>query len=196
MKENAIVKLLESGQTVFTTQNLAVLWGILDTKYLKTKVYRLVKMGRLTRIKPGLFVLYDKYNKYELANKLITPSYISLSTVLAQKGVIYQYDSAVYSICSNRSTKYIVDEQNFVYKKIKDNIFYIKEGVESVNGVMIASLERAIVDTLYLEKDCYFDNPKSIDWERCFELAFLYEDKTLLKRLKKLYEIYNGSKKT
>ena len=191
MKYNTEVKLLKSGQTVFSTQDLAILWAISDTNYLKTKIYRLTNSGTLKRIRRGIYALDKDYNRFELANKLVSPSYVSLQTVLAQKGVLFQYDSTIYSI-AGRSIQASIREQTFVYKKIKDDIMLVRQGTEVENGVTMATLERAILDMLYLEKDCYFDNPNSVDWDKCFSLAKMYNNTKLNQRLTKLYEAYNG----
>ncbi len=194
MKDSAVVKMLKTGRGVFTTQDLALLWRITEKNYLKTKIYRLIKNGNLRRIRGGVYVIGENYNSWEAANKIIAPSYVSLSSVLAQAGIIFQYDSAVYSIASTPRTV-VADGQKYVYRRIAVDIFFLRLGIETVDNVDVATPERAILDTLYLEKDFYADNPDKINWERCFELAPYYENKKLIQRLKKIYGDYIGSKK-
>ncbi|MBI5022877.1 MAG: hypothetical protein HZC05_01775 [Candidatus Magasanikbacteria bacterium] len=189
MSDNSIVILLKTKRTVFSTKDLAMLWKIDDLNYLKVKVYRLVKSGALKRIKKGFFAFDDNYNVWELANKLCSPSYVSLRTVLAASGVIFQYDSTIYSIAKN-SRVVTVGKQKFVYQKIKNEVLFNITGLKITNDCTSAVLERAILDTLYLQKDCYFDNIRPINWDMCFEFVKIYQNKKLENRLQNLYQTY------
>jgi hypothetical protein len=183
MRENSITILLKSKKTVFDFNDLTLLWQIKDQKYLKTKVYRLVKNRQILRLRKGIFVLDKDYNRYELANKLVNPSYVSLQTILANEGIIFQYDGTIYSVSRiNKEIK--IGKQRFVYRKIKDEALLNSEGIKIKTNFSIASEERALVDLFYLEKDCYFDNLEKINWEFVFDLALIYNNKSLVKRLK------------
>ena len=191
--ENAIVKLLKSGQTVFTTKDLSLIWQINNTKYLKTKIFRLVKQMSIKPLKKGVYVLADDYNVYELANKLFAPSYVTTETALAKNGINFQYYSSVYSFGRyNRAIK--IGQQNFIYRQIKESILLNPKGIINDGRVTIASAERALLDTLYLMPDAYFDNLNSIDWDKCFSLVSIYENKALEKRLNNLFKIYAKQK--
>jgi len=189
MSDNSIVKLLKTKQTVFSTQDLALLWKISNKNYLKTKIYRLIKGKNLTRIKSGVFAFGSDFNQWELANKLVVPSYVSLQTVLSASGVVFQFDSRVNSI-SNRSRSICADSGQYDYRKIKDSVLLSREGIITNDNTNYASPERALLDTLYLECDAYIDNPKAIDWEKARSLAHIYQSKILIKRLNKIYGQY------
>ena len=189
MNDNSITILLKSKKTVFDFKDLSLLWQIKEQNYLKTKVYRLVKNKQLTRIKKGIFVLDENYNQYELANKLVNPSYVSLQTILANKGIIFQYDGTIYSVSRvNKEIK--IGKQRFIYRRIKDNVLLNSEGINIKSNISIAFEERALLDQLYLEKDFYFDNLKNINWQNIFTLAKIYQNKNLNKRLKILRKKY------
>lgn len=191
--ENAIVKLLKSGQTVFSIKDLSLIWQINNIKYLKTKVFRLVKQMSIKPLKKGIYVLGDDYNAYELANKLFIPSYISAETALAKNGINFQYYSSIYSFGKyNRSIK--IGRQNFIYRQVKESVLLNPKGMMNDGRVTMASAERALLDTLYLMPDAYFDNLNSIDWDKCFSLVSIYENKALEKRLNNLYKIYARQK--
>ena len=179
---NSIEILLESGQTVFNVTDLAVLWQIKGTDTLKSKIYYLVKNNKLKRLHQGIFVLNEKFNKFELAGKLKNPSYISLETVLRQENVIFQYSSEITSV-SNLNREYIIDDIKYTYRKIKDSILFNAKGLEQNNFFTIATKERAFLDMLYLNKDYYFDNTDDIDWDKCKELVKIYDNKKLISRL-------------
>lgn len=189
MKQNSITILLKSKKTIFDLNDLALLWQINDQDYLKTKVYRLVKNKQLLRLKKGIYALDKNYNRYELANKLVKPSYVSLQTILAKKGVIFQYDGAIYSASKiNKEIK--IGDQKFIYRKIKDNILLHSKSIDVKTNISSASIERALIDLCYLEKDFYFDNLDKINWQKIFELALIYQNKSLIKRLKFLRKNY------
>ena len=64
-------------------------------------------------------------------------------------------------------------------------MLYNPAGVKNENNFSIATPERAFLDMIYLFPKYYFDNLKSINWEQCFELAKIYANQQLIKRLTK-----------
>jgi len=189
MKDNSITILLKSKKTVFDFNDLALLWQIKDNNYLKTKVYRLAKNKQILRIRKGIFVLDENFNRYELANKLVNPSYVSLQTILAKEGIIFQYDGTIHSVSRiNKEIK--IKDQKFIYRKIKDDILLDSKGIKIKTNFSAACRERALIDLSYLEKDFYFDNLKDINWQNVFDLALIYDNKSLIKRLKILRKKY------
>ena len=61
-------------------------------------------------------------------------------------------------------------------------------GVSEENYVFTADKERALLDVIYLNKEYYFDNLNNINWERCFKMVEIYENKNMEKRLKKYFK--------
>jgi hypothetical protein len=55
---------------------------------------------------------------------------------------------------------------------------------------LIALKYRAILDTIYLYKDFFFDNLDDIDWGKLEELMKIYNSKILEKRIKNLKNNY------
>ena len=189
MNDNSITQLLKSKKTVFSTEDLVLIWQISEPNYLKTKIYRLVKSNQLLRIKNGLYAIDKNYSQNELANKLIVPSYISLQTVLQMNGINFQYNSATYSV-SRLSKEVLINNKSFIYKKIKDLVLLNSNGIIRKENYSIASPERAILDTLYIYGNYYFDNLSGIDWKECNKLVEIYNNKNLIKRLNKLRKLY------
>ncbi|OHA15786.1 MAG: hypothetical protein A3A10_00100 [Candidatus Tagabacteria bacterium RIFCSPLOWO2_01_FULL_42_9] len=79
----------------------------------------------------------------------------------------------------------LVDGLKISFRKIKDAALFNPLGIINKNNYSIASRERAFLDTVYLFPQYYFDNLYSIDWQRCFEIAEIYQNKKLIERLKK-----------
>ncbi len=184
-------KLMKSRKTVFNVRELAVLWNINNQKYLKSKIYYWTKNKKLICIKPGIYALDEKYQPYELSAKLCSPSYISLETVLRKEGCIFQYASGVAAV-SYLSRSFCYHNTSYFYRKIKEEVLLNRKGIINNDLYSIASLERAFLDMIYLNKDYYFDNLKNINWQKCQELVSIYQNKALEKRLIKYRKDYAG----
>src|SRR3989339_221989 len=76
-----------------------------------------------------------------------------------------------------------IDDNKIVYRKLKNSVLYNALGVRNEKNCCIATPERAFLDTIYLSPKFYFDNLRSINWEQCFELVKIYDNKQLIKRL-------------
>ncbi len=181
-----ILELLKTNKTVFTNEDMAYIWGTTNENSLKKAIQYLVKKGKLIRIKKGLYAVEGrKYDVFELANRYKTPSYISFTTVLLKAGVVFQYSSEVY-LASNNSKKIEIDGNNFIYKKISDPILFNPEGLVVEGNYTIATAERAFLDTLYLDRNFYFDNLGGVNFEKALRIAEIYQNKSLLLKVKQL----------
>lgn len=190
-RENSIVTLYKSKKTVFSIKDLVLIWRINNPDYLKTKVNRLIKSGQLYFIRKGFYALDENYSKAELANKMVTPSYVGLYSVLNWEGTNFQYDSRIYSASDQSRTIYVGD-QGYAYRKIKKQAFLNPVGLQFTGDKTIATKERAIVDMLYLEPDFYFDKLINVDWRLCFQIAKMYENKRLDQALMNAKEAHAG----
>ncbi len=170
---NSTQKLYANGNTVFTLNDLALLWGIDNRAVLLNKVNYWSKNDKLVKLRRGLYATTPNYSKYEVAQKLLTPSYISLHTVLAMEGLVFQYDPAIYCV-ANLSRKFKVGENAYIYKKVKDVVLYNRAGILDKGGYFIASKERAFLDQLYLVSNYYFDNVDDLDWDKVFQILPIY----------------------
>lgn len=183
--------LVKSKQAVFSSTDLRKIWKINDPKYLKVVASRLAKKGQLQRLKRGIYVINDKYDIFELANKLKTPSYISLETVLAKENIIFQdYSQAIFSISNNSISKKAIGK-DFVYSKIADEILSNPLGVEFQGQAYVASPERALCDRIYLSPNYYFDNFRPLKLEKLEEISKIYNQRTQKEVKRILKKIYN-----
>lgn len=186
--DHFLLKIYNSEQTVFSSDEIAILNNEKNLNNFKSKLSYYVKNGSLIRLRKGFFAKNDQYNKKELATKIYKPSYISFETVLREEGLIFQFYETIF-IASYLSRE-IENNGRIVYRKLKNEILLNKKGVVAKEGYFQASKERAFLDMIYLHKDYYFDNLKSLDWDVCFELVKLYKNKALKKRLKNYFEKY------
>ncbi|MBU2543668.1 type IV toxin-antitoxin system AbiEi family antitoxin domain-containing protein [Patescibacteria group bacterium] len=185
--KNKLQQLYQSGQSVITTNELGMIWQLNDRAVLRNKIYYWVKTGKLHRLQRGVYALRVNYNQLELAGKVLSPSYVSLSTVLQQEGVVFQYDETITSI-ANLSREFEVAGVKLSYRKIQDKVLFNDLGLERKNSYTIASKERALLDMMYLAPGFYADNLAKIDWEQLLILVEIYDQRRLKSEVHKLYK--------
>lgn len=164
-----------------------MLWGEQNTPSAKVRINYYVKKGDLYHIRRGFYAKDQNYDKFELATKIFTPSYISLETVLAKEGVIFQFYSQIFT-ASYLTRGIDVDGQTYSYKKIKTEILTDPAGIEHKGNYPVATKERAFLDAVYLYKNYYFDNLSGLDWNKVFELLPIYNNKRMEKAVQRYYK--------
>ncbi|MFC1613302.1 hypothetical protein ACFL23_03130 [Patescibacteria group bacterium] len=185
--DNLILKLYKTPKTVFTTKDIALVWGIEDIDNLKSKIAYYVKRGNLTRLRRGIFIKDKKYNLKELAASIYIPAYVSFETVLREEGVLFQHHKAIF-VASYLSREIKCDNRKIIYRKLKEQVLLNNSGIIVNENFSIASRERAFMDMIYLFKSYHFDNLSEIDWDKCFDLSNIYNNVEMKKRLNKYYK--------
>lgn len=186
MKRDYLLELMRAKSTVFTTSEIALLWGESDVQLIRKKLYRYVKTGKLFSLRKGIYTKDKKYDKYELAIKILTPAYVSLETVLARAGVIFQFYSQIF-VVSYLTREMTIDGNLYSFKKIKDAILTNRAGIQVKDNYFIATPERALLDVLYLNKDYHFDNLDNIDWQKVNAILPIYGGNKRMERLIKKF---------
>lgn len=124
----------------------------------RDKISRLLKDGTLIRVKKGLYV-FDRewsrspYSCETLANLIYGPSYISLDYALFYYGVIPERVQVITSVTIKRSKSFETPVGNFTYQHLSQDKYQL--GVQQLildplHPILIASLEKALVDKLTL----------------------------------------------
>ena len=171
--KNLTYRLHKSNNTVFTARGIALLLGETDTDIVKSKINYYVKRGEIIALRRGIYAKDPKYNEFELATKVYSPSYIGFETVLGTSGVTFQYDSRIF-VASYLSREIKVKGIGIFYKQLKKEILLNPIGITYKDGVPWASIERAFMDKIYLNPKQYFDNLSPIDWQKCENLLPVY----------------------
>ncbi len=187
--DSLIAKLYQSLKTILTTKDLALLWEETNPINLKSKISYYTKQGALIRLTRGVFAKDKNYLPRELATSIYTPSYISFETALREAGVIFQHYDTIF-VVSKWPKTITIDKYTFTFRKLKDIVLYNLTGIINKDNYSIASPERAFLDMIYLFPNYYFDNLKPINWEKCFKIVKIYNNKQLIKRLNKYYKNY------
>lgn len=170
--------LQKTGLNVFTPNDLMVLWQSSDKRSVHESIKDYVRRGRMFSIRRGIYLLNKDYDTFELAQKLISPSYISYYTALAYHGIIFQKYSEIHSFAPYPKS-ITLDGEKYVYHKFKESIFNIQDGLILTDKYTIAGPERSICDTLYLNKSVAFDNLRNVDLLKLKSISKIYNNKRL-----------------
>ena len=186
-KGNYLSTILRSPKTVFTNGDIAMLWGEPSSEAVRVRLNYYVKQGNLFRIRRGLYAKDKNYNKLELATRIFIPSYVSFETILSKGGVTFQFYSQIF-VASYLTREITIDDQLYSFRKIRNLLLMNSIGVELKDESSLATKERALLDTLYLNTDYQFDNLDGVDWEKVFEILSIYGNKRMYKKVKELYQ--------
>lgn len=185
-QENIMLALSELQRTAFNIKSIALLLNEKKDSSLSKRLNYYVNKGFLLNPRKGVYAKKN-YNPEELAGLVFVPSYISLQYVLQKAGVIFQYDSAITSV-SYLSREIEMLGNMFRYSQIKGEILYNLNGIERRDNVNIATPERALLDMMYLNSECYFDNLNAVSKKRIMQLLPIYQSQKMYERVKKMYK--------
>jgi len=185
--------LLRSKKTIFSTKDVALLWGSTNISAAKVRLSYYTKKGQLIRLRKGVYAKDRNYNRYELATKILKPSYVSFETVLGASGMTFQYYSQIF-VASYVKRDITCNGQLYSFRTIKNSVLINPKGIDQDREYSIASKERAFLDTIYRSKDYHFDNLSPLNWDKVFELLQIYENKKMEKKVKEYYKYYKSNK--
>ncbi len=191
MVQDYLLDLMRSKKTVFTFKDLILFWGESDVNFVKKKINRYIKAGKMNAVRKGIYSKDKNYDRYELATKIYAPSYVSLETVLGAAGITFQSYSQIFVV--SYTTKEIeCDGRKYSYHKVKDTILTNQAGIESRENYNIASSERAFLDVIYLRQDYHFDNLSALNWEKVDELLPIYGGNKRMAKMVKIFKTYDA----
>jgi hypothetical protein len=175
--------ILRSPQTIFSIKDVSLMWGENDESKISIRLNKYAKAGKLVKVRRGLYAKDQNYNRFELATRIYTPSYISFETVLTREGISFQYYGNIF-VASYINREITVGDQKITYVRMKDYVLSNSTGIEHTSGIATASRERAFLDRVYVSKDYHFDNLRSLDWSKVMEILPIYNNKRLEKKIK------------
>lgn len=195
--------LLRSSKTVFSTKDVALLWKEGNQSIVSDRLKKYEKAGKLVRLRRGFYAKDKNYNRFELATRIYTPSYISFETVLTREGVNFQYYGNIFvasyvnreiQIGESASAETSAGKQKITYIRMKDYVLTNTMGIEHKDGIARATKERALLDRLYVSKEYYFDNLNGVDWDKVFEILPIYHNKRMEKTVKEYFKSLDKNK--
>ncbi len=185
--------LLRSSKTIFSTKDVALLWGESDKATITNRLRKYVQAKKLIRVHRGFYAKDNDYNRLELATRIYTPSYISYETVLTREGVNFQFYGNIF-VASYINREIKIAGQKIQFVRMKNNVLSNTKGVEHKDNYAIATRERAFLDRIYVSKDYHFDNLTNLNWDKIFEILPIYKNKRLQVKVNSYYTAYKETK--
>ncbi len=151
MKWIKVTKRLRSlGLVIFTTPEFMRATGFSGTGARKF-LLRYTTQGALWQLKRGTYALREGFlHPWIVANKLYSPSYVSLDSALSHYGLIPESVYGVTSVTTRMTREFEACDTFFSYHTIKAQAYhgYIPLSIEG-KTVLVAEREKAVADTLY-----------------------------------------------
>lgn len=181
--------LKEHNLEIFTKQDFINIFNI-SSGVSAVKLSRYKKLGYLISPRRGVFYLKGEVsNKFKIANKIYSPSYISLDTALSKHGIIPETVYAITSITTKATREFSDDNTIYRYFKIKKQAY---TGYTLTDDVFIADPEKASIDYLYfvaLGKRIFNDRMdfSKLNHQKIYNYTNLFDSKRLNNLVKKLF---------
>ena len=155
---------------LFTVNDIAGSLGIKPAS-ARVTASRQVRRGNFLRLKNNLYIRTDDWEKsdslfrYQIANQIQVPSYISLLTALSWYDLSTQVQQGyIESIAQKRSYQTTVKDTEFHYILVSAKLYF---GFSKEKGLFIAEAEKALADAIYLMSlGRYSLDLAAIAWER------------------------------
>jgi len=184
--------LLRSPKTIFSIKDVALLWAEEREQKVSSRLNKYAKAGKLFRLRRGFYAKDKDYNRFELATRIYTPSYVSFETVLTRSGINFQKYDSIF-VASYVTREIDIEGQKISFIRMKDYVLSNISGVEHEKGIAVATKERAFLDRIYISKDYHFDNLNALDWDKVFEILPIYHNKKMEKRVNDYFKHYKNS---
>lgn len=175
---------------IFSANDIRLLFGV-SAVATSALLHRYKKRGFILQLKRGLYVFPDFLPPdVYVANKLYSPSYISLEFALSYHGIIPEMVYEITSVAAKATRRFETLGKTFSFRKIKKSAYTGYE-VKKQQGLSfyIASAEKAFVDANYLrlmnrQKPISRFNKEKIDLKKAVKYALLFGSKKLTSIIK------------
>lgn len=124
--------------------------------FSRRQLNRWKKKGYLNTIRQGYYSLLekdlDRNFLFYVSNRIYSPSYISLEMALSHYNLIPEVVFQITSVSTKKTIDFQTPIGNFVYRHLKQSIFFGYKLVEYGNqhNIMMAEPEKALLDYFYL----------------------------------------------
>lgn len=176
--------LLEKDLTIFTPFQFKELFEVSNSAAQKF-IHQHTKKDLFVKLRNGLYALKNEdISTFQVANKIYSPSYISLESALSYYNILPETTYGITSITAKPNREFIALNLSFTYSRIKKSCFcdyYLQ--TENNHSFLIAEPEKALVDYLYLVSL----NKKALNQR--LDISKLNKDK-----IKNWSDLFNSSK--
>ncbi len=188
--------------TVFSLSDIR----IISPRFHRRRLNDWQNKGYIKKIIRGYYVFSDfEINEnvlFEIANRIYSPSYVSLETALSYHGIIPEMVYGITSVSPKKTYGFTTYLGTFSYSSVKQSVFSGYELIKYANGrfFKIACPEKAILDYFYIHTDLKttadFESirfNKNVFLEKCrednwYDLLEKFKQKRLNKRVKSFME--------
>lgn len=145
--------------TVFSLNDIK----LIDPHFHRRRLIEWQEKGYIKKIAKGRYIFpdltVDENVIFEIANRLYSPSYVSLESALSYYQIIPETVYGITSISTRRTYSFSTPLGNFLYRTIKPAFFfgYRIETVDS-KAFKIADMEKAVLDFFYLHPELNSEN--------------------------------------
>lgn len=192
--------------SIFSLRDIRNVFPDANVATLKNNLTNWLKKGYIERLKRDLYacvepILESEIPDFYVANRLYTPSYVSLETALSLYNIIPEIAAQVTSVTTKPSREFKNRHGVFIYRSCRKRAFtgYRIVAYEGYK-VLIADEEKALVDFLYFKQrqglsidfeEERFDAEilKGIEWKKAEE----YAERFNLVTINKLQDCRNWS---
>ena len=148
-------------------------------------------MQHVRRVRRGLYYL-DGVEISRIASSVVSPSYISLLSVFYLHGVTTQIPTEIQVVSPVQHKAIFIDQNRIIFIRFRKDR---KLGFERSELGMIATIEKAIVDSLYLniflsETEEVVEGSSGINLDRLFDYGTRMRSGATINRLGHLMEKY------
>ena len=180
---------------------------IQNPKYIRRQISEWKNKKWLIELRRGMYLINDIYftekiSPLYVANKIYSPSYISLEYALSEYELIPETVNIITSVSTRKTADFVNELGRFSYGKIKKELFFGYKAVNVNNqNALYATKEKALLDFIYLNigsfresfDDFYhyrFQNLETISWKTLNSFLEKYKNNKL-KRIIKLLRKYS-----
>jgi len=191
----------------FTCFNLQEIRKI-DRNFDLRRLNEWQKKGYIKKIRREHYIFsnkkIDELTLFFIANKIYTPSYISLEMALSYYNLIPETVYGITSVTSQKTKTFKTFLSDFVYRHIRSDLFFGYKLVKHQKFTYkIADLEKAILDFFYLNPDFKTENDiaelrinidefkNAVDEKRLLLYLERFNCKALAKRINNLIKFIN-----
>ena len=146
-------KLLSSNISIFTVDDFSKIFNVeKDKARLFLSRHSKKHDSSFKRIKRGIYIFsINPPIKYEVANVIYKPSYISFESALSYYNIIPETVYSITSATTKRSESFEIGELNYQYYKLKKKLFFGYRPIAMQDKIIqFAEKEKALLDYIYL----------------------------------------------
>ena len=127
----------------------------LSEKTVRAAIRRYEERGLLERVSTKIYVnhLNQQFSPRDLVNILRPESYISLESVMVERGITTQSPSVLTCVAPRYTQSFRTKSVGIVYRKISPDLFWgYEQKATRYNTYLIAEPEKALLDWVYLTR--------------------------------------------